>query len=145
MGKLSRMKGASFEREIAKALRFVFPNALRHLEFQVDNAIGIDIDNTGVYKIQCKRGRKYASLSAIEEVTCDEMFGDIPVLVTKGDNKRILVALPFEAFMDLLLRKYKDEIEEDKAKEEEKKLSEPQMPAKSQNRAPKARKAVYRR
>jgi len=107
MSKLSRTKGHSFEREVSIALRLVFSEARRHLEYQDQEANGIDIVNTGPYKIQCKRGRKYSSLSAIKEVMADEMLGDIPVLVTKGDNERILVALPLEAFIDLLKEKYK--------------------------------------
>lgn len=102
MGKLSRTKGHSFEREIAIALRGIFPEARRHLEYQDAEANGVDLVNTGKYFIQCKRGRKYASLTAIKEVQCDEALGDVPVLVTKGDNERILVALPLEEFLNLI-------------------------------------------
>lgn len=105
-GKLSRTKGHSFEREISVALRLVFPSARRQLEYHENDCNGIDIANTGPYKIQCKRGKKYASLSAIKEVKADEMMGDVPVLVTKGDNERILVCLPLEEFIDLLKIKY---------------------------------------
>lgn len=104
MGKLSRTKGHSFERLIAKALRVVWRECRRHLEYQDAEANGIDLVNTGRYRIQCKRGRKYASFSAIEEIQHDEMFGEIPVLVTQGDHKRILVALPFEDFLDLIAK-----------------------------------------
>ncbi len=101
-GKFSRTKGHSFERLIAKTLRVVFPKAARQLEYQENQCKGIDLANTGNFKIQCKRGKKYANLSAIKEVQADEMMGEIPVLITKGDNERILAALPFEDFLYLL-------------------------------------------
>lgn len=103
---MSRTKGHSFEREIAIALRMVFPKARRQLEYHESDCNGIDLAETGPYKIQCKRGRKYSSLSAIKEVVADEMIGEIPVLVTKGDNERILVALPLEEFIRLISQQY---------------------------------------
>ena len=101
-GKMSRQKGHAFEREIAQAFRLVFPEARRHLEYQKSEARGFDIANTGKYRIQCKRGRRYASLSAIKEVDADEVLGEVPVLVTRGDNEPALVALPLDEFMRLL-------------------------------------------
>lgn len=106
MSKLSRTKGHSFERAVSIALRLVFPNARRHLEYQDAEANGIDIVHTGPYKFQCKRGRKYCSFTAIKEIQADEFLGDIPILVTKGDNERVLAAMPFEEFIDLLKFKY---------------------------------------
>jgi len=97
MGKMSRTKGHSFEREIAIALRPIFPDACRQLEYQ--EGLGVDLTNTGRLRIQCKRYKKYASLSAIEEA---DNGTDIPMLVTKGDRKKILVALPLEDFLKIL-------------------------------------------
>lgn len=105
MGALSRRKGASFERWVAAAFRAVFPSARRHLEFQVEEAaLGTDLVNTGRYRVQCKRFKGYAPLTAIEEVQCDELYGEVPVLVTRGDNKRALACLPLEEFLYLLKR-----------------------------------------
>lgn len=105
-GKLSRTKGHSFERWVAIALRGVFPSARRHLEYQDGECHGYDIANTGWYRIQCKRFKKYANPSHIQEVEADEAFGEVPVLVTKADNERVLAVLPFEEFLDLLRHKY---------------------------------------
>lgn len=102
MSKLSRTKGHSFERMIASALHVVFPLARRHLEYHERDANGVDLIETGYYRIQCKRGRKYASLSAIKEVTADEFLGEVPLLVTQGDRERILVAMPLEEFIRLI-------------------------------------------
>lgn len=105
-GKRSRTKGHSFERSVAIALRRIFPDAKRHLEYQCDEALGIDIDNTGPYRIQCKRGKRYSSLSAIKEPVIDPIEPGIPVLITKADNQEALVALPLEHFLELLSYRY---------------------------------------
>lgn len=104
-GKMARQKGLNFEREIAIALRLVFKEARRHLEYQDAEANGVDLINTGPYRIQCKRGRKASSVSAIKEVQCDEAMGEVPVLITQGDHERILAVLPFEEFLRLISKK----------------------------------------
>jgi hypothetical protein len=101
-GKLSRTKGLNFERAIAVELRCVFPAARRLLENHSEDAQGVDILHTGRFKFQCKRGRRYASFTAIEEIQCDPALGDVPVLVTRADDKPALAALPWADFLDLL-------------------------------------------
>lgn len=97
MGKMSRTKGHAYEREIANALRPLFPEACRQLEYQ--EGLGVDIANTGRLRIQCKRYKGYAPLSKIEEADNGE---GIPVLVTRADRKKTLVALPWEDFIEIL-------------------------------------------
>lgn len=104
MGRMEREKGHKFEREVANIFKEIFPEARRHLEYQMSEANGVDLVGTGNYRIQCKRGRKYSSLSKIKEVTAEEYLGEVPVLVTQGDHERILVALPIEEFIRLLKR-----------------------------------------
>lgn len=101
MSKAARRKGHQFERDIANRLKEVFPNARRHLEYQSACANGMDIANTEPYFFQCKKLKKYASITCIEEVKCDEALGDIPVLVTAGDGKPIMAVLPFEELIRL--------------------------------------------
>jgi len=101
LGKLSRRKGHQFERETATALRLVFPKARRHLEYQDAEANGCDLVETGAYKFQCKRGRKYASITAIEEVQTS-WLGEVPVLVTQADNKKPMAVIPFDCLVALL-------------------------------------------
>lgn len=103
-GRMSRRKGHSFEREIASRLRVVFPDARRQLEYHADDARGVDIQGTGAFKIQCKRGRSYASINKINEVQCERALGDVPILVTQGDFTEPMVALYFEDFLLLLKR-----------------------------------------
>lgn len=102
IGKLSRKKGHDFERFVANELKKVFPDARRQLEYQSTEARGFDIANTGEYLIQCKRGRKYSSLTAIEEIQMDPIECGVPILVTKGDDKEPLACMPFKHFVKLL-------------------------------------------
>mgnify|MGYP001321773299 CR=1 FL=1 len=101
-GRGCRKKGHDFERWVANKFKKLYPTARRHLEYQDSQAIGSDIAECGDYKVQCKRGRRYAALSAIEEIQICPIEGGIPVLVTKGDNKEPLVAMPFDHFLKLV-------------------------------------------
>ena len=100
MGSKSRSKGYGYEREIAHELKEFFPEAKRHLEFQESDAKGFDLDNTGKYRIQCKRYKSYAPIAKIEEVHKES--GSVPVLMTRGDNKPTVVCMYLEDFKDLL-------------------------------------------
>jgi len=101
-GKGCRTKGHSFERWVAETLRKIFPDAKRHLEYHARDADGRDIEHTGAYLFQCKRNRKYSSLSAIKEIQVCPIEGGIPVLITKGDNEEPLACLPYDHFLKLL-------------------------------------------
>lgn len=103
MGRSERTKGHNFEREIANRFKTVFEGARRHLEFQKEEAqAGVDISNTGRYKVQCKRGKRYAPMTAIYEVEIDFIEGGCPILVTQADRQPILAVLPFEELLDLI-------------------------------------------
>ena len=102
MGKSQRTKGSSFERWVANQLKSVFPEAKRHLEFQTQEARGVDLDNTGPFAIQCKAYAKYPPITKIQEVQLRE--GEIPVLVCKGDRLTPMAVLPFDEFVRLLER-----------------------------------------
>ena len=102
MGKLSRRKGHSFEREIAIQFRKIFPEAKRHLEYQACEAQGIDLDHTGEFRVQCKRGRKYSPIGTIKEIQLDPIEGGVPLLVTRGDNTETMVALSLKDFLAIL-------------------------------------------
>ncbi len=100
MSKLSRTKGHSFERHTAIQFRLVFPEARRQLEYHVKDANGVDLQGTGKYKIQCKRFKKYASISCINEVKCQT--NHVPVLVTRGDNCKAMAVIPLTELIRLL-------------------------------------------
>lgn len=100
MSSLSRRKGHGFEREIAIKLRHIFPNARRHLEYQDQEANGVDLAETGPLQIQCKKLKKYAPLTAIQEIKFDPI--GIPVLVTAADREPILIAMHLNDFLPML-------------------------------------------
>ena len=96
-GKRSRNKGHNWERECATLLKPIFPSAKRKLEYQVEEAKGYDLENTGPFLIQCKRGKKYCSISKIDEPQCEE--NQMPMLITKGDRLKPVVAMYLEDFI----------------------------------------------
>lgn len=105
MGKLSRTKGVAYERKIAQAFKDIgYVGAKRHLEYQVDEAHGIDLDGTGPYKVQCKKTKKYVSLNTIKEIKCNRKAGDVPVLIAGADNQPSLVVVHLEDFLEILTR-----------------------------------------
>jgi hypothetical protein len=104
-GKSSRRKGHQFERDVANALKGIFPGARRHLEYQGEEADGRDIVGTGKFKFQCKRLKKYSPVTAISEIQCAPELGDVPILVTAGDFLPALAVLPFDDLLRLLKNK----------------------------------------
>lgn len=99
MSKLSRTKGHSFERYIASVFRLMgFNEAKRQLEYQIDTAQGIDLANTGPFKVQCKKTKRYVPLNTIKEVKCKGPE-DVPILIAAGDNQEPLVTMPLWAFV----------------------------------------------
>lgn len=101
-GAHSRTKGHSFERHVAIRLKELFPNARRQLEYHVDDCLGVDIANTGRFKFQCKKLKKYAQIKMIEEIKCDVELGDVPILITAGDHKPVMAVLSFEDLLEIL-------------------------------------------
>lgn len=102
MGKYQRRKGKTFEQKIARLFRPFFPTSKRHLEFQCDEAEqGTDVI-AGSFRIQCKAYKSYAPINKIEEINSD----GIPLLITKGDYKRTVVAIYLDDFLDLLEKVY---------------------------------------
>jgi desulfoferrodoxin (superoxide reductase-like protein) len=96
-----RQKGHSFERFVARLMQYVgYLKAHRQLEFQINNALGIDIAEAGRYKIQCKKTKKYVPLNTINEVKAKG--DDIPVLIAAGDNEPPLVVMHLADWLELV-------------------------------------------
>jgi len=97
-----RKKGLSYEREIANELKPIFPDVKRHLEFQIQDCKGYDLDNTELlgmnFKIQCKRYKQYAPISKIFEVKEE----GIPVLITRGDRQESMVVMKLDDWKEVL-------------------------------------------
>lgn len=94
-------KGKAFEREIANWLSHIFPEAERQLEMQASSVVGVDIQGTDIFKIQCKNYQNYAPVGKIFEVRLQSKK-DIPVLVTKGIRMEAMAVIPFQKFVTLL-------------------------------------------
>lgn len=97
-GKSSRTKGHGFEREVAILLREVFPEAKRKLEYQWQEASGVDLEGTGKLVIQCKRSKSSIPISKIEEIK----LPGIKVLVSKQDHKPAYATLELGDFIKIL-------------------------------------------
>lgn len=101
-GKASRAKGLAFERRVAELFRAFYPDARRQLEFHTADAKGVDLQNTGPFKVQCKKLRAYAPVTTMGEIEADRNLGEIPLLVTAGDGLEPMVVLHLEDFFRLL-------------------------------------------
>lgn len=98
MGVMQRNKGLSYERKIARLFREIYPNAKRKLEYQIDECTGVDLEGVGPFLVQCKRLKKYASISKIKEV----QGRGIHALVTRGDNERDVICLYLDDFLKIV-------------------------------------------
>jgi hypothetical protein len=101
-GGRSRRKGHQFERDVAISLRDIFPEARRHLEYQDQEANGVDLIETGHFRFQCKKLKSYAPVSTIDEIESDRMLGEIPVVVTAADDEPWMAVLHFDDLLSLI-------------------------------------------
>lgn len=86
-GRAARRLGHDFERATAADMRTAgFPDAGRHLEYQSRHANGVDLENTGKFRVQCKRSAKvFASPLVMDEIQPEA--GTVPIVVTKIDRR----------------------------------------------------------
>jgi hypothetical protein len=84
MGKASRRKGATYEREVANLFKEMgWEDAKRHLEYQSDEAVeGRDLDGTQPFAVQAKCWAKTPSISAITEIEVSDAYS-IPLAILK--------------------------------------------------------------
>lgn len=101
-GKHSRTKGHQFERVCAKKFQNIgYFEARRHLEYQDGEANGVDLKNTGMFKIQCKAMKTTPNIPKVfKEIECEEE--DIPVVVFKVDQKGSYACLDLDHFMSMV-------------------------------------------
>lgn len=100
-GKTSRTKGLNFEREIANSLKHIFPDASRQLEFQENEARGVDLKGTGHWAIQCKvRKTRHVPMATINEIKA--LPHEIPLLISKVNRGQTLCVLPWKNLLTLL-------------------------------------------
>lgn len=98
-GKKSRTKGHQYEREKARDFKSIgWEEARRQLEYQ--EGMGVDLENTYPFKVQCKRYKDYCPISKIEEVKLKK--GDVALLLTKGDRKKDIAVMYWEDLKEIL-------------------------------------------
>ena len=95
MGRSQRVKGATFERDIAKRL-----GAKRNIGQARDGGDDITV---GPFRVECKRR---ASLGTVQKwlaqavASCDR-HGDVPVVIGREDGGEPLVLMRFEDWLAL--------------------------------------------
>lgn len=96
MGKSQRVKGATFEREIANAL-----GAKRNIGQARDG--GDDITH-GPFRIECKRRQSVGPMAKwmAQCVAACDRDGDIPVVIARGDGGEAYAILRFTDFQPLM-------------------------------------------
>ena len=105
MGIMQRRKGHNFERFIANKLKPIFPNAERQLEYQESE--GVDLKNTGKFRIQCKCQKKYVSISNIKEIQSKDGYHCL-ITQGKGINYPPVAVLYLDDFIELLEKTLKE-------------------------------------
>lgn len=98
----SNKKGKSFERFVVNKLRATYPDAKRHLEFQTQEAKGVDLDNTGPFKVQCKALSKVPNIPQVFAEFKDLSQHEIPVVIFKVDGKGSFAAFRIDDALILL-------------------------------------------
>lgn len=110
MGKLSRDKGARFERDVAKALREVFgedEKVVRGFQSRGGGKEQADVICPIVHP-ECKVGARPNLKAALEQAESDAQPNKIPVAVCRWDGERDgVVAMRFSTWRGMLLAVWK--------------------------------------
>lgn len=77
----------------------MFPNARRKVTNHAGVENGVDLELTGIFRVQVKNHKRYVPMNAIEEIA--DTTG-IPLLVSKADRKQWLAVLPLADLLKLL-------------------------------------------
>ena len=101
MGRMSRQKGASFERGIANDLKVIFGADAKRGIGQTRSAREVaDVDGTPFW-LELKN-KKALSISKVVEQARSETDGRPPVLVIKHGRSEILACVPWALFVRIL-------------------------------------------
>lgn len=105
MSASQRRKGHSFERDIARRLRALYPDARRSQQTRSGQE-GPDVCGTPLH-IECKAGKRPSPRAALEQADADSNAVKPPVAVVKDDGVsrgRELVVMHWNTFLWLLGR-----------------------------------------
>lgn len=104
MGKLSRDKGARFERKVVALFKEFGYHACRPAQYCGNTGQAADVTGVPFLHLECKHCEKMRLYEWMEQADRDtkaEGKGNKPVVIHKANNKPILVTMHFEDFMDL--------------------------------------------
>jgi hypothetical protein len=100
-GASSRTKGHNFEREVAKQLREIYPDARRGLQYQ-DGTGCPDVVGTP-FHVECKVGKKPNIRAALRQAKNDCKDDSLVcIAVTREDRKEPTVTLDWTHFLEIL-------------------------------------------
>lgn len=109
MGKYERRRGATFELEVAAALRRVYPNAKRGIGQARNGGDVPDVDGTPWW-VECKRGASCSAHAAIAQARANRELSakaggryaeGNAIAVLRRDNEKAIVVLDLETFIAL--------------------------------------------
>lgn len=101
MSKLAKDRGASYEREVCKALSDALGSKVTRVLGQARDG-GSDID-LGPFLIECKRRRKIAVYEWMDQAkTSVCLTGQMPVVVCRGDGKESLAIFRLDDAIKLM-------------------------------------------
>lgn len=103
MGRKSRTKGATFEREVAARFKAVFGDDVKRRLGQARDS-GHDIDGTWPFVVECKRRAKIGVTPWFAQATVASarVPGGIPIVVMRADNEKPLVVITLDDFLGRL-------------------------------------------
>ena len=110
-----RAKGAAFEREIADALRRIWPDARRNLsQTRSAKQEGGDVLGVSPYHVECKRGVATIQ-SAMRQACADSQSataadGNVPVVVSRQDRGQTLVTMLLDDWLTLVRQSLSDDV-----------------------------------
>lgn len=97
----SKKKGNAFELKVVHKLKTVFPKCERNLlEPNKNECFGIDINHTGKYSFQCKKGKQVPK--TIYKFYEEIKKGKIKVVVMAQDYKQIMAMVTLDDLISLI-------------------------------------------
>ena len=100
-GNHSRRKGHNFEREIAKDLRDIWPNARRGFQCRDGNEQP-DVETDDQFWIECKCYKKAPIRRALEQARLCAGRRRWAVAITKDDGEKPIVTMSYEDWKDMV-------------------------------------------
>lgn len=102
MGKMSRDKGARFERQIASYFReYGYENAHRTAQFCGKTGQAADVEGIPGIHIECKHCERMTLYDWIDQAVRDTKDDSKPVVIHKANNKPILVTMRLDDWFEL--------------------------------------------